>query len=99
MSTKILNINIFSFLVLICFSIFLSGCFLTDKDNKKVEPQKTTEVKVENTKEVATTQKIGANETNSVDNKNTNPVKNVNLSQELVVSIYYASFSYTTISY
>lgn len=91
MSTKILNINIFSFFVLICFSIFLSGCFLTDKDNKKVEPQKTTEVKVENTKEVATTQKVGANETNSVDNKNTNPVKNVNLSQELVVSIYYAS--------
>ena len=82
-----ININIFSILLLICISIFLTGCFGTDKDKKQVEPQKTTEIKVEDTKEVAT----NINTTKKVDTKETNPVKNVSLSKDLVVSIYYAS--------
>lgn len=88
MDKKNSKINILSFLLLICVSIFLTGCFGTDnKSKKQVDPQKTTEIKVEDTKEVAT----NINTTPKVDTKETTPVKNVSLSKELVVSVYYAS--------
>ena len=87
MDKKNSKINILSLLLLICVSIFLTGCLGTDKGKKQVEPQKTTEIKVEDTKEVAT----NINTTKKVDTKETAPVKNVSLSKELVVSVYYAS--------
>ncbi len=89
MNKKIFNINILSLLLLICVTIFLTGCLGTaDKDKKQVEPKKTTEIKVEDTKEVATN--INTT-TPKADTKETTPVKNVSLSKELVVSVYYAS--------
>ena len=89
MNKKIFNINILSLLLLICVTIFLTGCLGTaDKDKKQVEPKKTTEIKVEDTKEVATN--INTT-TPKADTQETTPVKNVSLSKELVVSVYYAS--------
>lgn len=88
MNKKNSKINLFSVIALICISIFLTGCFDTDKGKKTVENKKTTEVKVEDTtKEVAT----NINSTPKVDTEKDKPIKNVSLSKDLVVSVYYAS--------
>lgn len=85
------KIKIFSILALVFVSVFFVGCL--DK-NKKTPINVNTPPPVVQKKVVTTTEDVPAeNKTTTIkkDSKNVKELKNVSLSQDLVVSIYYAS--------
>ena len=84
MNTKFFKKNIFFLVIFVFVLFFLSGCLGNPKDKTEVG------TKSEKPIEVSTTHKVKTKQSNPISNED-NPVKNVNISQDLVVSIYYAS--------
>ena len=91
MNTKFLKINKFLIVIFIFVSIFLGGCLDNGKGKAKIEtkPEKPKEIAISTQK--VDTKKIVDTENKNIVKKDKPSVKNASLSQDLVVSIYYAS--------
>ena len=90
MNTKFLKLNKFFIVIFIFVSIFLGGCLDNGKSKTKIETKPEKPIEVATTIKKVDTKKIDTENKNIV--KEDKPsVKNASLSQDLVVSIYYAS--------